>query len=73
MIAVNEDKIISELQTISRLLATGLIEGGQRDKIERLSNAGFSTGEIAKLIGTKSNTVSSELLKLKKRKQKRKA
>ena len=69
----NEDKIVSELQTISRILTTALIEGGQRDKIEKLSAAGFSTGEIARLIGARSKTVSAELIGLKKRNKKRKA
>ena len=69
----NEDKIVSELQTISRILTAGLIDGSQRDKIEKLSAAGFATGEIARLIGAKSKTVSAELIGLKKRKLKRKA
>ena len=69
----NEDKIVSELQTISRILTAGLIDGSQRDKIEKLSTAGFTTGEIARLIGAQSNKVSAELSNLKKRKQKRKA
>ena len=73
MTTETEEKLVRELQTISRLLAIGLIEGGQRDRIEKLSDAGFSTGQIAQLIGKKSNTVSAELGNLKKRKQKRKA
>ncbi len=64
-----EERIVSELQTISRLRATGLLEGGQRNKIETLSNAGFSTGDISRLIGTPSKTVSAELSNLKKRKR----
>lgn len=64
-----DDKVVSELQTISRLLTLGLVEGGQRDKIEKLSHAGFETGEIARLLGTKSKTVSAELINIRKKRR----
>lgn len=69
MMTANEDKIVTELQTISKLLAIGLLEGGQRDRIESLSKAGFHTGEIARLIGIESKIVSAEISNLKKRKR----
>ena len=63
--------IVTELRNIARLIAIGPLDGGQRDKIEKLSAAGFSTGEIARLIGAKSKIVSAELSNLKKRKRHR--
>ena len=67
----DNSEIITELRNIARLLVLGPLEGGQRDKIEKLSAAGFSTGEIAHLIDTKSKIVSAELSNLKKRKRQR--
>ena len=64
-----QDEVLAELRTIARLLATGLTEGGQRDKIETLSSAGFSTGEIARLLGKNSKLVSAELINIKNRKR----
>ncbi len=62
-----DEKILSELQRMSKLLALNLIKGMRsNEKYKTLNDAGFPPKEIAAILNTTSNTVSVELSKLKK-------
>ncbi len=63
--------IIEKLDILTRLVATGLVQGkSQRDQIELLSKVNLQPREIADLIGTTSNTVSVNLTAIRKAKKK---
>ncbi len=63
--------IIEKLDILTRLVATGLVQGkSQREQIELLSKANLQPREIADLIGTTSNTVSVNLTAIRKAKKK---
>lgn len=65
------EAVIEKLDTLTRLVAIGLVQGkSQRDQIELLSNAKLQPREIADLIGTTSNTVSVNLTAIRKAKKK---
>lgn len=68
----NDDQIAIELRKMTRLLAVGLLEGTQRDKILRLSAAHFAAKEIAETLGIPLNTVTSDISRLKGKAGKRK-
>lgn len=65
--AEKEDPVAAELRKITKILAIGLLEGKQREKIERLSAAGFSSKDIADTLGVQSKLVAAELSNLKKK------
>lgn len=66
-------EITQKLDTLIKLVASGLIEGKtQREKIQLLSKAGLSPQEIAEFIETSPNTVRVELSVMRKAKKKRK-
>ena len=54
-------EVILELQLIKKLLAAQLLRdcSSQADKVHQLSRLGFSTGEVADLLGMKSKDVSA--------------
>ena len=62
-------EIVAELKRINRLMAAAFLRDlTQRQKIELLATAGFQPKEIAELVGTTPNTVSVELVKIRRRK-----
>lgn len=64
----NNDKVLEELQRITKILASIATEGkNQREQIGILSNIGFQPKEIAKLLGTSRNTVSVTLVDIRKK------
>jgi hypothetical protein len=66
-----DEKILAELQRITKLLAFTLIKGMRsNEKYKALYDAGFPPKEIAQILNTTSNTVSVELNKLKKKNKK---
>ncbi len=66
-------EITQKLDTLIKLVASGLIEGKtQREKIQLLSKAGLSPQEIAEFIETSPNTVRVALSVMRKAKKKRK-
>ena len=65
-----ENKILQELQRISRLLSLTVTRDlKQQEKVELLSGVGFGLKEIADLIGTKPNIVSAVLSNIRKKTQ----
>lgn len=62
-------EITGKMDLIARLLALNIVKGlkVQKDKIITLSSFGFGPSEIAKLLGTTSNTVSVALSEIKKK------
>jgi DNA-directed RNA polymerase specialized sigma24 family protein len=67
-------EIISKMDLIIRLLALNIVKGlpVQKDKIITLSSFGFGPSEIAKLLGTTSNTVNVALSEMRKMAKKKK-
>lgn len=65
-------EIINKMDLIVRLLALNIVKDlpVQKDKIITLSSFGFGPSEIAKLLGTTSNTVSVALSEMKKKAKK---
>lgn len=62
-----DEKILYELQRMSRLLALNLVKDiKSSEKYKVLYNAGYQPKEIAEILSTTPNTVSVELSKLKK-------
>jgi DNA-binding CsgD family transcriptional regulator len=63
------EEISAKLDTAVRLLALNLVKDLkiQKEKIIALSSFGFGPSEIAKLLGTTSNTVSVALSETKKK------
>jgi len=62
----DQDQVVGELRKLQRLVAVGLLEGSQRDKIRQLSAAHFSAKEIAETLGIGLSHVTSDLSKMKK-------
>lgn len=64
----NNDKILEELQRITKILVLIATEGkNQREQIGILSKIGFQPKEIAGLLGTSRNTVSVALVDIRKK------
>jgi len=62
------DDISHKLDSLIKLIAYYLIKDmSQKEQITLLSNAGFKPKQIAKMIGTSSNTVSVTLSALRKK------
>ena len=69
MSSTNEELMLQELKRISKLLALSLVENRntQSDKIEMLSQYGFTNKEIANLLATTDDTVRATLSKIRKK------
>lgn len=68
---MNENEVCKRLDQVIRLLAVAMSDGKNiRQQIEMLDKAGFQPTDIAKVIGTTSNSVSVTLSQMRKRRTK---
>ncbi len=71
-VETSTDTLARQLERIANLLALLVTHGKpQMEQIAVLSGAGYSSAEIAQLVGTTRNTVSVALSQMKSRKQKK--